>query len=206
MDINGEHLDDLRKSGLNDETIYEAKISSVSDGNVAQILGFIPDGLESAYKIPFRDNGYCRLKTFWVQGKEFYKDGKPKPKYLSRKDSGNKLYIAKNVKPVLQDVSVPLYITEGEKKALKACQEGLYCIAITGLWNWKVKDKDELIPDFDKIALSGRTIYLVPDNDWLEPNRKGGTKNLEQAVYDFAYLLIDKGCKVHWVKIPQEEA
>ncbi len=112
------------------------------------------------------------------------------------------MYIPSKIKPVLKDVSIPLNITEGEKKALKGCQEGLYCIAISGLWNWKVKNENKLIPDFDQIALDGRTVYLIPDNDWLEPNRNGERKNLKRAVYDFAYLLIDRNAKVYWRELP----
>ena len=64
------------------------------------------------------------------------------------------------------------------------------------------KNNNELIPDFDLIVLEGRTIYIVPDNDFLLPDRKGGRKNLKQAVSELAYRLIDKGAKVSWVELP----
>src|SRR5206468_10515718 len=35
------------------------------------------------------------------------------------------------------DPTLPLIITEGEKKALKACQEGLLCVALGGVQNWR---------------------------------------------------------------------
>ena len=199
-----EHYNDLQKSGLSDDTILKAGIKSVPPGQINRKLGFNMPGLVSMYQIPF-DDGYSRYKVFYESGKELNKDGKSKPKYLTRKGSGNRLYIPSKAKPVLNDLSIPLEITEGEKKALKACQGGLPCIAITGLWNWKVKDKDELISDFDNIALDGRTVYLVPDNDWQQPNRKGEHKNLKQAVYRLAYLLIDRGAKVYWRELPQGE-
>ncbi len=199
-----EHYTDLQKSGLSDDTIREAGIKSVPPNQINKRLGFNISGLVSMYQIPF-DDGYNRYRVFYESGKELDKDGKAKPKYLTKKGSGNRLYIPSKAKSVLNDLFIPLEITEGEKKALKACQEGLPCIAITGLWNWNVKDKDELISDFDNIALDGRTVYLVPDNDWQLPNRKGERKNLKQAVYGLAYLLIDRGAKVYWRELPQGE-
>ena len=190
-----EHYCDLTKSGLTDNTIQEADIKSVPPGQVNKKLGFNMDGLVSMYEIPF-DEEYSRFKLFYEDGKAFNKDGSNKPKYITKKDSGNRLYMPSTVTTVLDDVSTPIDITEGEKKALKACQEGLHCIGITGLWNWKVKGEGKLIPDFDKIALDGRSVYLVPDNDWLQPNRNGESKNLKQAVKGLAYLLIARGAKV----------
>lgn len=195
------HYKDLQKSGLSDSTIKNAGIKSVPPGQINKKFGFSIPGLVSMYEIPF-DEDYSRFKAFYEEGKSFNNDGSEKPKYLAKSDSGNRLYIPSKVKTTLQDVSIPLEITEGEKKALKACQEGLGCIAITGLWNYKVKGKDELIPDFNEIALDGRTIYLVPDNDWLLPNRKGERKNLKQAVHNLAYLLIDRGAKVYLRELP----
>jgi len=196
-----EHNADLQKAGLSDDTIREAGIKSVPPDQINKKLGFYIPGLVSMYEIPFDEN-YSRYKVFYEDGKTFNKDGSEKPKYLVKKDSGNRLYIPSKTKIILKDNSILLEITEGEKKALKACQEGLDCIAITGLWNWKVKDENKLISDFDQIELKGRTIYLIPDNDWLEPNRKGEHKNLKQAVNELAYLLIDRGAKVYWRELP----
>ncbi len=196
-----EHYKDLQKSGLSDDTIREACIKSVPPGQINRQLGFNIDGLVSMYEIPFVGE-YSRFKVFYEEGKGFNTDGDKKPKYLTRKDSGNRLYIPSKVKPVIKDVSVPLEITEGEKKALKACQEGLNCIGVTGLWNWKVIGREKLIPDFDKIRLDGRTVILTPDNDWLKPNRNGYRKNLEQSVHRLSYLLIDRGAKVYWRELP----
>ncbi len=196
-----EHYKDLQKSRLSDDTIREAGIKSVPPDQINKKLGFNIDGLVSMYEIPF-DAEYRRFKVFYEPGKESDKEGKPKPKYLTRRDMENRLYIPSKVKHVLNDLSITLEITEGEKKALKACQEGLNCIAVTGLWNWKVKGKEALIPDFDKIKLEGRTVIITPDNDWRKPNKHGYKKNLEQSVYRLAYLLIDRGAKIYWRELP----
>ena len=201
-----DHFRDLKRSELSDDTIKKAGIKSVSPDQINKKLGFNIPGLVSMYEIPFDDN-YSRFRIFYKSGEELYKHGpdkgKKKPKYLAKKGSGNRLYIPAPAKSILNDVSIPLEITEGEKKALKACQEGLYCIAVTGLWGWKEKDVNELIECFNKIALNGRKIVLTPDNDWLKPNSNGEMKNLRQAVYKLAYLLIGLGAKVCWRELPQ---
>lgn len=199
-----EHLRDLRKSGLSDDTLKEAGIRSIPPGDLNKKIGPNRDGVVSAYEILFA-NGYSRFRVFYERGKEYEKNGDPKPKYLARKGSGNRLYIPPKVKLILNDVSIPLYIVEGEKKSLKACQEGENCIGISGLWNFKNKDEDKLIPDYDQTALNGRTITIVPDSHWLQPNRKGESKNLKQAVYNHAYFLIDKGARVSWLELPVGE-
>ena len=199
-----DHLADLRKSALSDETILGAGIKSVPPRDIPKKLGFDIPGLISMYEIPYPGcEGYSRFKAFYADSERYYKDGSEKPKYMARKDSGNCLYIPLKVIPILKDVSIPLYITEGEKKSLKATKEGLPCIAISGLWNWSNGNK-ELLTDFDQIELNGRTVFIVPDNDFLLPNRKGERKNLKQAVHELAYCLIDNGAKVDWIEIPQE--
>ena len=181
------HLEDLRASGLSDESITQAGIKSVPPESIAKELGNHP-GIKSAYCIPYPGtDGFCRYKVF-------YHEGKTGPKYLQPKGSGNQLYIPQKARAVLNDPSVPLYFSEGEKKALKACQEGLHCIGLSGLWNWSNGNK-ALITDFDSINLERREVFIVPDNDWKKPNRHGYTKNLERAVYGLGEKLIERGAK-----------
>ncbi len=115
------HYEDLRKSGLSDDTIQEAGIKSVPPDQINKKLGSGRNGISSAYEIPY-DSEYSKFKVFYEEGKEYEKNGDRKPKYLSRKDSGNRLYIPSKVKSILNDLSVPLNVAEGEKKALRGCQ------------------------------------------------------------------------------------
>ncbi len=202
MSLAPNHYDDLNRSGITDETIKGAGIKSVRPADINKKLGFEMYGIQSMYEIPY-SNEYSRFKVFYEKNHKFNSDGSEKPKYLCRKESGNYLYIPFQVRPVLGELSIPLLITEGEKKALKAAQEKLPCIALAGLWGWKIKGKDELIPDFDLIEWRGRMIHIVPDNDWLEPNKEGRPKNLRQAVNRLAYKLIDRGAKVSWIELPK---
>jgi len=196
--LNTDHLEDLKKSGLSDDTISKAGIVSISADQLIKRLGFTLPSLISSYEIPYNEN-FSRFRIFYSNSS----NGK-KPKYLQGKNTGNRLYIPSNVKPILNNPSIPLYITEGEKKALKATQEGLYCIGLSGLWNWSNGNK-ELIPDFDLIALRDRAIYIVPDNDYKTPNKNGYKKNLKKAVNELAEKLKAKGAIVSIVELPEGE-
>ncbi len=202
--LHPDHLADLRKSGLSDETIFESGIKSVRPADIDMKIGF-PTQATSAYEIPYGENGYSRFKMFYSEENRINpKTGEERPKYLCKKGSENHLYIPSKTRPILDDSSILIYVIEGEKKALRTTQGDLPCIAISGLWNWS-NGSGGLISDFDLIALDGRTILVVPDNDFLLPDRHGKPKNLKKAVYELAYKLIDRGAKVSLVELPQDE-
>ena len=106
--------------------------------------------------------------------KLFYLSGRKGAKYYQPKGTANRLYIPESAAEFLDDVRVPLVITEGEKKTLKACQEFISCIGISGLWNWP--NKGEPVDDFNKITLKGRIVYIVPGNNYEKPNKHGYKK------------------------------
>src|SRR5438309_780703 len=70
-------------------------------------------------------------------------------RYRSPAKVQNHLYVPPMLDPKrLADVSFPLYVTEGEKKTLKAVQEGLVCVGLAGVWSWRTRfpDKDRGVP------------------------------------------------------------
>lgn len=191
-----EHLVDLRKSGLSDEMLNIAGIRSVPANELFSL--FYRPGLTSAYEIPYHGLSFSRFKCFYKEKKE------GQPKYLQGYGTGSHLYIPKIVKVFLDDPYIPLFICEGEKKTLKACQEGLICIGLTGLWNWS-DGKKNLIPDFDLINFKKRIVYIVPDNDYRKPNKHGYyNKNLVDAVEVLAELLRKRKARVTVVNLPED--
>jgi hypothetical protein len=190
------HLADLRKSGLLDETIREAGIYSVRPSDIIKKVGFNDTRIESVMAFPY----------LGCDGFEVYKIFPPRDglKYVQPKGSPNRLYIPSLVKKILKNPSVPVCFTEGIKKALKACQEGIGCVAMSGLWNWSDGSEEKhLIPDFGLIEWKGRTVCLIPDNDFEQPDRHGERRNSREAVYQLAYRLIDRGAKPFIVELPQ---
>ncbi len=66
------------------------------------------------------------------------------------------------------DPNSALFITEGARKADAAVSQAACCIAILGVWNWRgtnEKGGKVALPDWENIALNGRTIYIVFDSD-----------------------------------------
>ena len=60
-----------------------------------------------------------------------HKNGRP-AKYEVRPNARNRIHVPLAVRDKLADVSIPLVITEGWKKAEKAAQEGICTVALAG--------------------------------------------------------------------------
>lgn len=129
-----QHLQDLRASGLADQTIARARLYSVNDANEARaLLRWMPSKPppnvpalafpydDAATHVRLRPDTPRRLKT----GHEV--------KYESPEQVPSEIYVPMNVCPAIDDHSVELYITEGEKKALASCQAGLATVALPGV-------------------------------------------------------------------------
>ena len=191
-----EHVKDLLKSGLSAATARELKIRSIVGPEIASHLSFHDRRITSLLCLPYPTHpGFCRDKIFPPDLKG--KDGHGM-RYLQRKDSGCRLYIPPLAQQVLSDSTTPLYFTEGEKKAAKACQEGYACIGLGGLWNFGKDGK--LLTEFDTIALTGRHVTLIPDSEvWVS------RPDLLVPVSRLGRLLQQRGAKVDALILPSQE-
>ena len=188
--LHPEHLADLRKSGLTDETFRELDIQSVRPQDIPRLLGWDPANVTSALNFPYPREDFSRLKVF-PSFKD--KDGHT-VKYLQRSGSGVHLYIPPRAEKVLKDPTVPLGYTEGEKKAAEACQEGIPCIGLGGLWSWLEDGKP--ITKLDEVAHAEREEVIYPDSDvWTRPD-------LLRAVYAFGKELESRGANPNVVVFP----
>src|SRR5207245_2390630 len=96
------------------------------------------------------------------------KDGKV-IKYESPKGAANLAYFPPATLAALKNASVPLLVTEGEKKSAKADQEGFPCIGLVGVYGWQKKrppgengqanGERELIDGIMQVNWQGRTVY-----------------------------------------------
>jgi hypothetical protein len=199
LPLHPDHLSDLKRSVLSDETISQARIYSVPPRDISKKLDNHFPKVESLLAFPYLGDGHFeRYKLFPAQ-----RTSNGIVKYYQQAGTPSRLYFPLSVREKLQDTNVDLYVTEGEKKSLKAMQEGLPCIGMGGLWSWSDGTEEKnLIPDFDRITLEGRTVYIIPDNDWLKPDRHGERRNLRQAVYELGYRLIDRGARVEVIELP----
>jgi hypothetical protein len=135
-----EHLADLRKSGLTDETIAANLIRSVPPAMISRLLGRDLLGIRSAMLFPFRAPAggfmdHVRLKIFPSLTDA---DGHT-IKYLQPKGTAPRLYFAAAPLQEILEGAGPLWICEGEKKCLAVAQLGLPALGIVGVEGWHRK-------------------------------------------------------------------
>lgn len=197
------HLDDLRKSGLSDATIEAAGIYTEYDPvRLAQIIKWKKWRKSAGQGLVFRYrdwngelNGYAAIKP-QNPGAIPDRAGKPR-KYLLPRNEPNRIYIPANTLPALKDPARELLITEGQKKALKADQEGFPCIALAGVWGWKDgKKADRLIHELLQMDWKGKPVFIVYDSD-LKDNEQ-----VADAESRLAAQLAALGAVVKVVRLP----
>ncbi len=99
----------------------------------------------------------------------------------------------------LGDPSVPLFITEGIRKADAAVSRGLCCLALLGVWNWRGRNEHggtAALTDWEAIALNGRDVYVAYDSDVMH------RREVHAALRRLAAFLEARGARVHFVYLP----
>ena len=103
-------------------------------------------------------------------------------------------------RPQLADPSIPLFITEGQKKADALASRGACAIALTGVWNWRSRNDfggTTFTNDLDYIAFDGRQVYLVFDSDVMTKT------SVRQALERFTEHLQRKKAHVSPIYLPR---
>jgi len=181
LQLHPQHLEDLRRSNLSDETLVRHQIFSVRPADIPALLGFDPKAVSSAYLLgpPGFPDGFFRLKVF-----PSYSDHEGKlVKYLQPRASGVRLYVPVQDEQRLQDPNVPIWVCEGEKKSLCAAQLGLVAVAILGVDAWHPAGRRELLGEFDAIPLTDRVVELAIDGDiWTNLNVNRAARQFADAL------------------------
>lgn len=186
-----DHLADLKKSGLDLETIRAAGIYSIGQNKIPEVVGW-PMPINSLMAIPYPGNGFTRYRLF----PPYQKNPKERAvKYFQPKGSRLHLY-----EPPGFDRSYSIIrITEGEKKALKGSAENLNVCGLGGIWNFADRDQSgtpALIEGLAGINWKGRETELIPDPDFLTK------ESVLRAVFRLGRMLAERGAKVRVVKLP----
>lgn len=184
------HVQDLKKSGLSDGTIETLGFYSADPEEIKSLLDrslSVGPGLVIPY--PDSSPSYVRVKPdnpslYWGR----------LAKYLAPKGAGNRAYIPPQTQEAVSNSKKHILITEGEKKAAKADQEGFPCIGISGVWCF-LQDK-RLIADLANIEWARRRVYLVYDSD-IRHNQ-----NIRLAAHRLACELTGRGALVFVVALP----
>ncbi len=112
-------------------------------------------------------------------------------RYYQRGGTPPRFYMPARARAALTDPTVPLLVTEGEKKALKAIQEGLACVAVGGLWNWQTRHT-EPGPSTVSRELAVR---------WLTTGEPGSIARALDALADFLtrYVVLRERRTALWI-------
>ncbi len=141
-------------------------------------------------------------------------------KYMAAPGDANKLYFDPTLTPAqLTDTSLPLVITEGEKKALALAMLASHGVAslrfcsvgLPGAWNWRGTigktdgpngeriDTKGPIPDLDRIEFHGRTVSILFDANVAT------NSSVTAARTQLALELTGRGAKVMIIDLPLSE-
>ena len=205
-------------------TLYEAKLASsgltIEDGDklhmeplsAAQTQGlhksFRPlASLKLNYMDPFGEpltdlpglQPFYRIR-YLEQGTDFASLTEKKPvRYVQEPSTAPVAYYPLNIDwpPILDDVDIPVIITEGELKAAKACKEGFPTIGLGGVYNWRsMKLGIEWLDSLSYVDWKRRNVYICFDSD-LSSNA-----NICVALRELAEALCRKGALVSLVILP----
>ncbi len=193
-------------SGISPEVIAARGVRTCANAAELRALGF-PDwqaDLAPAMLFPVETmNGWdppYAIKSDRPRS-EIKPDGRVKVrKYEYLAGAPNHLDCPQIVRDVADDPSVPLLITEGWKKVMKAITDGYPCIGLGGVWNWLGKHDTPfgtLLQDFGYINWKGRKVAIVFDSDVAT------NKNVREARKRLRYALLALGCsEVLFIDLP----
>lgn len=95
-----------------------------------------------------------------------------------------------------------LFITEGEKKALKLVQHGQFPIALSGVWNFQagknsnLDDDKSLWRDLQGFQWTGRTAYMAFDADlWTNPGVRMALWELSLKLWGMGGVIKFSQCR-----------
>lgn len=194
---------DLHKSGISDpKIISKLKLKQLDAPQTKKLTDkfSVP-----SYTIPYFDIAGKQIDYFRVKLLE-------KPKLFGGVESDQKYWQQPHTLPhayfcpvvdwkkILIDTEFPIAITEGEKKAIKACISGIPTIGLGGVWSWKSKKEGlSFLPELEAIEWAGRKVELVFDNDVLS------NPKVQHALISLSNELSKRGALIETVYLPESE-
>lgn len=173
-----QHAKSLAESGISQDVIEARGYRSVESKAELERLGFSqPQRLTPTLLVPIWGRG-VKVGLYHHRPDEprMNKDRARFNKYEVPYGSQMVVDVHPFLKDKIKDPKVPLFITEGIKKADAAISRGLCCIALIGTWNWRGTTEfggKTVLTDFEFIAFKdskdhGRDVYICFDSDVME--------------------------------------
>jgi len=190
-----DHL--IRESAIPLDAILERGYREARSTEDLVGVGFAPDVAErhvGALIIPWHaTDGRTVVHQIKVR-----QPRKGAPKYLLPEGFSPVVHCRPSTRGLLDDTSVPLWITEGAKQT--DAFPGLI-VGLVGVWNFAVANTKSrtLLPDFDHIALKGREVVACYDSDVM---MKGPVQTALSRLVD---RLVEEGAYVKVVYLPDPD-
>lgn len=196
-------LSDLERSGLTKKDFTKLRITTLNESKTQNLTEYFETG---SYRIPYwsidgTQSRYYRIRFLDLSVPQPTKgsSGKKHPRYWQPSGTLPSLYLPPFLdwRATAKDEETTLYITEGEKKAARACKAGIPCIGLGGVWSWRSAKKGvSIIEDFKQFNWKNRTVVVVFDSDVHEK------QEVQQALSALGKELITLGALPYTIKLP----
>jgi hypothetical protein len=187
-------------SAISDDVIAERGYRTITEVRDLEALGFSRRQLRNPGLLcpVYTTDGQQPFCLYRPDDPYVKKDGKSN-KYENPPKRGARLDCPPRCRPLLADPAVPLWLTEGSKKADALASKGACAIALLGVWGFKGPNPfkgQTFLADWDYVALNGRRVSIVFDSDVMT---KSG---VQQALGRIIEHLRRKGADVFVVYLP----
>ena len=188
---------DLEKSGLNYRDAEKFNVIFLEQSDMLVLSGYDVPGAAFVYHDFDGDAeklAFVRAKLLKAPPRNSWADADSRPpKYWQQANSSSHFYLPCTLpwRDIANDIRQPIYITEGEKKALCGAKNKLNMLAIPGVANWRSSRRfnQSTIEDLDEVMWEGRTVYLCFDADMLT------NPHVTKQLSDFSMELADRGVR-----------
>jgi hypothetical protein len=188
----------LRGSAISPDVMLARSYRSVSDPRELESLGFaayqrqVPTLLMPVHSI----EGTVALHQARPDEPRNGRNGKPL-KYETPEGAHLVIDVPPSVRGRVLDPTCPLWVTEGIKKADAAASADICCIGLVGTWGWRRKGAP--LPDWRRIPLDGRRVYLAFDSDVTDKPQ------VRQALAALLAFVRDHGAQARVIYLPGAE-
>ncbi|MDP2725998.1 MAG: DUF3854 domain-containing protein [Dehalococcoidia bacterium] len=195
------HLDHLETgSGISPEVIAERGYRTIYGPEAPELLGFSKNQRRAGILIPLHaPDGSPAGCQFKPDSPRTGTNGKP-VKYETPAAGRLRVDMPPRCRKDAGNPGVPLFITEGAKKADKLASHGLCAINLAGVWSFKGKNEwggVTLLADWHYLTVKDRIVYIAYDSDVAVKSE------VKKAMDRLAEHLKRKGAQVQVINLPQ---
>lgn len=199
-------LADLKKSNLSPAHAKLLRLEPFAEGhNLGLPLNW------AGYKLPYftpegKVNGFFRFRLLQTQPSTGWRAITVPPekplRYLQPKDSEVHIYLpplkGSSWRKVMEDPTIPVCITEGEKKAACATLYGVMpTVGLGGVYNWQSRRlRQTFLPILEEFQWAQRHVFICYDSDVI----KNPMVRIAQSQLGGA--LLQRGAIIHNVAMP----